>query len=126
MVDIEVDKKTNRLLLVISIIILAPLIGLMYWKISHGLSGTEMILKEASDLSFNGKVDSTYRDEQNHNVKVVTLSNGYTYPLWADWESSIEVGDSLSKKASEFIVKVYKKDGKLIMLDYKKLVKSLK
>ncbi len=84
----------------------------------------KLILTDASAMTFNGRVDSVYREEQNHNEQVVRLANVYLYRIWADWEDKIEVGDSLAKKKKDLKVFVFKRSGKTDTLDYRELVKG--
>ena len=123
---VEVDRKTRRILIVSAIVIIAPLIALVYWEISHSLGGNDLILKEASDMSFHGRVDSIYFDKQNHNAEILILSDGYPYGLYSNWETFVAVGDSLAKDAGNMQVKVYRDSKQTHVLDYKELVKSFK
>ncbi|GAB2693530.1 hypothetical protein GCM10027037_16220 [Mucilaginibacter koreensis] len=88
MKNIGILKLIGTILISGSILLLSK----YYWP-----SSAEIILKRAIPLDFHGKVDSVYRDEQNHNVMYVILSTGYVYAVYADWENKIRLGDSLSK-----------------------------
>jgi len=123
---VEVDRKTRRILTISAIAIIAPLIALVYWKVSHSLGGKDLILKEASDMSFHGRVDSIYFNRQNHNTETLILSDGYIYELYPNWEAFVAVGDSLAKDAGNMQVKVYRTSKQTHVLDYKELVKSFK
>ncbi|HVS90848.1 MAG TPA: hypothetical protein VHE59_02375 [Mucilaginibacter sp.] len=122
-----VEKKSRRILIVSMTLILVPLGALVYWKIFHnGLSRAGLVLKEASDMSFHGRVDSIYFDRQNHNAKTLILSDGYEYELYPDWSWLVTTGDSLAKDTGSLKVIVYKKGKKANTLDYKQLVKGFK
>jgi|GEM_PF-2446883 len=121
-----IEKKAKRILIASMILILVPLVALIYLKVSNDLSGTDLILKKASDMSFHGRVDSIYFDKQNHNTETLVLSDGYFYGLYSEWSSLVVVGDSLAKDAGSLKVMVYKKDKKVNVLDYKQLVKDWK
>lgn len=82
------------------------------------------IIKEPAALNFNGTITSTYRAKNNHNAKMVVLKDGYTYSIWAEWETLVEIGDSLSKKRGSLDVVVYKKNNSKIILNYQTLGKS--
>jgi uncharacterized protein YrrD len=119
-----IEKKAKRILIISMILIIAPAIMLIYWKGSHTLSGTDLILKNGTDEAFHGRVDSIYFDERNHNVETLILSDGYVYGLFKNWHGLVNVGDSLSKEAGSFNVMVYKHGVLVNILDYKKLVKN--
>jgi len=84
------------------------------------------VLQEASSKAFNGRVDSVYRQTYNHNIKTARLVGGYTFELWPDWEELVQVGDSLAKKRNAYQVKVFKRNGTTITLDYKKMIEGFK
>ena len=125
-VIVEVDRKSRRILIASAIVIIGPLIALVYWKVSNSLGGNDLILKEASDMSFHGKVDSIYYDRQNHNTETLILSDGYLYELYRDWETFVAVGDSLAKDTGNVRVVVYRDGKQTQVLDYMELVKSFK
>jgi len=123
---VEVNRKTRRILFISAVVIITPLIALLYWKISNSPSGDQLILNNASAMSFHGRVDSIYFDRQNHNTKTLALSDGYVYELWRQWETFVAVGDSLAKDTGNVKVVVYKDGKQTHVLDYKELVKSFK
>lgn len=86
--------------------------------------GWTLVLIESAALDFNGKIDSVYYDQKNHNTKTVVLKDGYTYRIWAGWEPFIEIGDSLSKKRGSLDLIVYKKNKGKMILNYQTLWKS--
>jgi len=115
------------MLIVSMILILVPLIALIYWKVFHNsLSRADLVLKEAADLSFHGRVDSIYFDKQNHNAETLIISDGYQYELYPDWSSLVAMSDSLSKDTGSLKVIVYRNDKMVNVLDYKELVKGFK
>jgi hypothetical protein len=95
-------------------------------NLTGGPSGVEALSIEASNEILNCKVDSIYRDNRNHNVEMLVLSNGQLYKVWTEWERKIELGDSLSKKAGIFILEVHKKSGSKVILNYKDIFKDFK
>ncbi|MDF2432831.1 MAG: hypothetical protein JWP44_2462 [Mucilaginibacter sp.] len=80
----------------------------------------------ASDLSENvsGVVDTLFNDERNHDIRTAILKNKSTFQILREWESDIEVGDSLYKKKGSFFLEIYKKGGKKIVLDYRSTIKN--
>ncbi|MFB9843324.1 hypothetical protein [Mucilaginibacter ginsenosidivorans] len=121
-----VDKKVNRILLISAIAIIVPLIALLYYKVSHDVGGNDLILRDASQMSFHGMVDSIYYDKENHNTETLILSDGYIYELYPDWSTSVAIGDSLSKNVGSLKVMVYKGNVHVSTLDYRELVKNIK
>ncbi|GAB3909896.1 hypothetical protein [Mucilaginibacter boryungensis] len=106
-------------------VIISVIVFFIVWKKYFAPTLEEEVFRDASPLEFHGKVDSVYRDERNHNAKYVILSNGYKYGVYADWEDYIDLNDSLSKTKGDLKVRVFKKDGRRLILDYKKLTKHL-
>ncbi|SHE56148.1 hypothetical protein [Pedobacter caeni] len=95
-----------------------------YKRFPGSARGWTLVLIESAALDFNGKIDSVYYDQKNHNTKTVVLKDGYTYGIWAAWEPFIEIGDSLSKKRGSLDLIVYKKNKGKMILNYQTLWKS--
>ncbi len=81
----------------------------------------ELIFKEECD----GIIDSIYRQKMNHNI--LTLKTEFcVHTVPRLWETKFEVGDSISKRKGESILKHYR-EGKLIeILDYNDIAKNMK
>ncbi len=94
------------------------------YNIFFGKSGKEWFLKEEAKFFFKGKIVSEYREEDNHNIKVVVLNDGYKYQMMGEWEDLINVGDSISKKKDSLYIIVVKPDGEKLKLDYAEAVKK--
>jgi hypothetical protein len=124
--EIEIDDKTKVLLVACSLLVVLGVFFMIFWSAKDAPHAKDWILKDASQQAFDGKVDSVYRDTANHNAKTVILNNGYNYPIYADWEPDINLGDSISKAKGSFIVNVFKKNGGKVALDYRELVRLLK
>jgi hypothetical protein len=123
MVDNWRITKFNTVKSIISVILFA---GFVLWlKLDH-TTGAQSILNGIKNVQFFGRVDSVFRDVQDHNAQKVKLTNGYIYGLYPEWESKVEKGDSLSKLKGSVIVVLVKKNGNLIYFDYNKLVKTFK
>lgn len=114
---------------IVYFVISVPIIFIICVVIYHSTwsdnAGTT-ILKESEALVFDGRIDSVYRDSNNHNIKTVILQNGSMYRVYAEWEAFIEKGDSLSKSSGSLDVVVYKKNKVKIILNYMKLAKTRK
>lgn len=119
----EKEFEISRSVKIVLYCLAAPgLLIVMYFIISSMFGpGTQETI-EKNDLSenFNGRVDSIYTEVQNHNTTFALLSNRYKYPIFGDWISNIQIGDSLSKTKGSFNVEVFKKNGRVIILDYRK------
>ena len=119
-------KRDKIIVWIILSIIVFGMIGAIAYRFIYDESGGKRIIKESAALNFSGRVNSIYRDERNHNVKTVVLNDGYKYGVYAEWESSIEVGDSLSKVGGTLDLIVFKKDKQKVILNYMELAKSRK
>ncbi|MGZ3757140.1 MAG: hypothetical protein ACXVAY_11950 [Mucilaginibacter sp.] len=109
-------------MIIASLIIVAGIL----WQIHKTETAAQLILRYVVKDQFHGRVDSVYRDRQDHNAKKVRLETGYIYGFYPEWENEVELGDSLSKKEGSFIVEVFKHNGKKVILDYRVLVKGYK
>jgi len=87
-------------------------------------SGKDLILQDANNLSFKGRVDSIFYDRSNHNKKMVILSSGYIYSVFDDSDYEIEVGDSLFKSEGNLKIEVFKPNGAKGVLDYRSIIKK--
>ena len=102
-------------------------VGLILYFLYCMLFGpsTKQIITER-DLSENvcGVVDTLFNDDRNHDIKTAILKNKSTFEILREWESDIEIGDSLYKKKGSFFLNIYKKGGKKIVLDYRSTIKN--
>jgi hypothetical protein len=121
----ELNKSTKVVVLGLVGSVVAFFAIFAFWTMLAGPSGGDFFLKQAYSLEFKGKVDSIYRDENNHNTKMAILSSGFVYALNGDWEEQVTKGDILEKKRSSFYVVVHKASGEHIILDYRKLTQVI-
>ena len=118
-------KKTDKIILCCIFGSIPAVLALFFlynviWGPSLKQTLTDMYLSE----KVNGVVDSLYDDADNHNIRTALLKNGSLFQIERQWDSEIEVGDTLSKKAGSFLLEVYKKQGKKIVLNYKSIIPS--
>ncbi|WP_295800960.1 hypothetical protein [Mucilaginibacter sp.] len=118
----KVSKGEAIKILIISCIIIIFII----WQMHREVTPAQLVLTAATKNQFHGKVESVFRDERDHNMLKVKLTTGYVYSLYPEWESMVELGDSLSKLKNTVVVEVFKQNGKKVILDYKELVKDFK
>lgn len=88
-------------------------------NILFGPTRKQVIVKRDSLVAICGVVDTLFNDKPNHNVRTAVLTNKLVFQINPEWESKIEIGDSLNKVKGSFILEVYKKNGKKVILDYK-------
>jgi len=105
---------------------LVLIVGFLIWQKLDTSTPGQLVLTGITNDHFYGKVDSVFRDKWDHNAKKVRLNTGYVYSLYPEWESKVELGDSLSKKRGSFFVEVIKRNSLKDTLDYTVLVKSWK
>jgi len=120
----EVNKATKVVITIFIGFAFLLVVVMVLWSMFKAPKGKDIILKNAIVETFHGNVDSIYRDSRNHNAEMLILSDGTLYGVYADWESSIDLNDSLSKSKGSYVIKVYKKNGQKMMLDYRQLVKN--
>lgn len=109
-----------------AVIVVVIILLIVFWTKFYAKSGQQLILENAINISFDGKVDSIYHDRWDHNEMKIILSDGTTYGIYRAWESKVGLNDSLVKDKGSLQVKVYKKSGSIIILDYKKLVENFR
>ncbi len=122
MKNFEVDKKVKYFLL---FMVISPIIGLFGWVFWKTVTDKYAFLKYEINTEFIGKIDSIYRLKMSHNT-LTLKSDKYNFYVPSDWETKFQLGDSISKKKGELIVKHYR-NGKLIeVLDYRDIAKYMK
>lgn len=97
----------------------ACLILFFLWNTIWGPSTKQVITETDLSENVNGVVDSLFDDRANHNVRTAILKNHYVFQIESQWASKIEIGDSLNKKKGSFLLEVYKKGNKKLILDYR-------
>ncbi|AFD06625.1 hypothetical protein [Solitalea canadensis] len=113
-------EKTDKIILYSLFSIPAILLLIFFvWSVSSSKPVEEFKKEDDLRKEFVGRVDTLYFEKQNHNIKIAKLSNGYKYQIFRRWEIEIEIGDSLAKEKGSFFVKIYKKNGRVITLDYR-------
>ncbi len=120
---------STRLKVFLIFVCFVPLLFLFFYvnydNILNSKSSKEVFLESRSKDECIGKVDSIYRQKMNHNILTLKTSD-CIFQVDADWEAKFMVGDSISKKKGELIVKYYR-NGKLIeVLDYRDIAKTMK
>lgn len=101
-----------------------PLLLLFGWIFFNSIidkrTGKEIYLNSEINVECIGKVDSIYRLQMNHNTLSLKVNkdNFYVPP---EWENKFKIGDSISKKKGELVLKHYRDHKLLEILDYQKL-----
>jgi hypothetical protein len=89
-----------------------------------GPSAKQVTIERDLSENVNGVVDTLFNDIRNHDIRIAILKNKATFQIFREWESAIEIGDSLYKKKGSFLLEVYKRNGKKVVLDYKSTIRS--
>ena len=115
----------NRKETIIFISVMAvPLLLLFGWifynSIADKRTGKEIYLDSERQTECRGIIDSIYRLEMSHNTLTLKVSkcNFYVPP---EWENKFKIGDSISKRKGELVLKHYREHKLLEILDYEKL-----
>ena len=119
--NIEIDKiptSDTKIIFGVLSIPLFLLFGVLSWNMFFGPDHLELAKQRDLSLKFNGKIDSLYFDEHNHNGEVAILSNQYEFRIPRNWQNHLEIGDSLLKKKGSFETEVYRDGKRKIILDY--------
>ncbi|WP_430612267.1 hypothetical protein [Flavobacterium sp. JP2137] len=124
--EFEIDKKARFFFF---LMFFGPLIGLFTWifwgDILDKRTVGEIYLSFKKEIHCIGKVDSIYRQKMNHNI-LALKTKSCVFDVASNWETKFEVGDSISKRKGELILKHYR-EGKLIeILDYNDIAKNMK
>lgn len=126
MENFQLNKKTKAFLF---ITVLLPFIGLFGWVFFNAIIDTrssgEIYLSLQLEKNCLGRVETIYRQEMNHNVLTLKTER-CIFQVPYKWENKFLVGDSISKKEGELLVKHYR-GGRLIeILDYHDVAKDMK
>ncbi|EHQ26931.1 hypothetical protein [Mucilaginibacter paludis] len=116
--EFKLSKLDKRILYGIFLSIPFSLLIFVSYNLIFGPDGDQVMRSRDLQENFGGIVDSVYNDNANHNVRIALLKNKYKFSIFRAWEPEIEKGDSLSKKQGSYLVKVFKKDCKVVVLDY--------
>jgi len=122
----NISKLDNKIVSLVFIIPCIFLIGFFIYSIFTGPSTVELILRDKLAENVHSKVDSLYFDIQNHNIKYAVLRNNEKFAIFRNWERYIDVGDSLSKNKNSFLLKIYKKNEAVMILNYRDNYKKIK
>lgn len=117
--ELKLSKLDKRILYCIFYSIPFALVIFVSYNLIFGPGGDQAMRRRDLKENFGGVVDSVYNDKANHNVRIALLKNKYKFSMYRAWEPEIEKGDSLSKKQGSYLVEVFKKDGKVAVLDYR-------
>ena len=111
MEEIKLDTTSQ---IVISVLVVF-FIGLVIYEDSKGFGYT---YEGVSQRNFIGLVQKKEIDYDNHAVRVVYIDPQGRMTVNSDFYESISVGDSISKRAGDMVVHLYKKDGRYLYFDY--------
>lgn len=106
----EKDKRYYQILLsfLIPVFVLFVLFGYFF---------NERGKKLHLSYSFDGKVDSvTYDIKKKANVRINGISYELDDPSWEFKYNPIEKGDSMTKSKNSMIIKLFKKDGRILVV----------
>lgn len=124
MINIEPNNSSLQVRMLKLAIVVIAIIGFVIWQRYFAPTLEEETFETVLPIAFHGKIDSIYRDKANHDVEKVVISDGYAYEVDRLWEQYLSLGDSLSKDKGNLKIKVYRKNRKELILDYKELVKK--
>ncbi|SEO26169.1 hypothetical protein SAMN05192574_106314 [Mucilaginibacter gossypiicola] len=94
------------------------------YNLTFGPSTRQVIIQNDSLEMVSGVVDTVYNDALNHNIRTAILTDKTRYQIIPEWENKIEEGDSLYKAKGSFLLEIYKREGKKIVLDYRSTIPS--
>jgi hypothetical protein len=89
-----------------------------------GPSTKQVIIERDLSENVNGVVDTLFDNYRNHDIRTAIMKNNQIFQILPEWESKIEIGDSLYKKKGSFLLEVYKRSGKKVVLDYRSTIKK--
>lgn len=118
-------RKIDKIILysVLGLVPVGILLAILY-SLMFTPSTKQMLTEMYSSQQVNGVVDSMYNDERNHNVRTLVLTNKSVFYIEELWTYKIDVGDSLYKKKGSFLLEVFKKNGKKMVLNYRTFIPS--
>ena len=114
MEEIKLDTTSQ---IVIGLIIIM-IIGLL---INGRMGSFGRMYERVSERNFIGLVQKKEIDYDNHAVRVVYIGSTNRegrMTVNSEFYESISVGDSISKRAGDMVVHLYKKDGRYLYFDY--------
>ena len=126
MSDLEWDNKVKYFLIFMMVFPIIGLFGWIFWGvITDDRTGGEIFLSSRKEINCVGRVDSIYRQKMNHNILTLRTEN-CIFQVEAEWESKFQIGDSISKKKGELIVRHYRNGQFIEVLDYRDVAKNIK
>ncbi len=121
---IELKKETKlALYLTIFIPLIILIIMVFYNVLSENRTRSEIYLDLNKNTFINGRIDSLYHQKNNHNVLTI-ISNNHEFEVARKWENKFKVGDSVSKAKGDLLLKHYRGEQLIEILNYKDLVKD--
>ncbi|WP_316784899.1 hypothetical protein [Pedobacter frigiditerrae] len=102
-------------------VILVMAIAIYMFLTRNDMSGS---MKNDLEEQFEGKVDSLFQDDRDHNIKKAVIGSRYVYSMPRKWEGIIEVGDSLVKKKNTLELSVYRQGQLKRVLNYRDTYKK--
>ncbi len=117
-------RKRDSLILYFGIILPIMLfIAIVIISDSLKYSFDDTYYKDRSTRSFQGVIDSIYRQKDNHNVMTV-VSGESIFGIEGVWESKVKLGDSISKEAGDLYLKIFRGGTEVDSLSYLDVLKK--
>ena len=116
MEEIKLDTTSQ---IVISVLVVF-FIGLLMNDLPKGFGD---MYEEIYQENFIGLVQKKEIEYDNHGMRVIYVNNK-VFDINSDFYESISVGDSISKRAGDMVIHLYKKDGRYLYFDYDEYYKT--
>ena len=110
MEEIKLDTTSQ---IVIGLVIIM-IIGLL---INGRMGAFGRKYERVSKKKIIGIIEKKEIEYDNHAMRVIYVNNK-VFDINSDFYESISVGDSISKRAGDMVVHLYKKDGRYLYFDY--------
>lgn len=127
--DIKYEKIPIKMRILIISVCATPILFLFLyvnWNyIFNPKSRAEVFLESRLEKNCSGKIDSIFRQKNNHNILTLRTKN-CSFEVDYPWENKFQLGDSISKKVTESTIKIFRKNKLIEILDYRDIAKTIK
>jgi len=124
--DIPISIKVKIFVIAVFVTPLVSLFLFANWdNMFSSKSRGDYFLEDRLEKHCSGKIDSIYRQRNNHNI-LTLRTNNCIFEVDYPWENKFQLGDSISKKVNEPMIKIFRDNKLLEILDYTDVAKTIR
>ena len=119
----EIDGKDLNKVWNGFLILLIIVLGFQYMNRSGDFY--DGVLATRKKKSYQGIVSRKFIDYENHAIRTIVINRAHI-TVNTEFYKRIDIGDSLSKKKGDYIVWLYKKNGKILFFDHEEHIENVR